>query len=58
MGFVLANPLAFAWTVEERDVAHGFYWALMFGYALLFGSFGPLYSLCGERGNVARARGA
>jgi hypothetical protein len=53
MGYVLANPLQYAWTPEEQDFVHGPYWGIMLAYASLFGLSGVLFSMC-ER--LRRAR--
>ena len=45
MGYVLANPVEYAWVPTEADFAHGPYWDVMFPYMALFGLTGLLYAL-------------
>ncbi len=44
MGYVLANPVEYAWTPTEADFAHGPYRDVMFTYTALFGLTGLLYA--------------
>jgi hypothetical protein len=44
IGYVLANPVDFAWTPTEANFAHGTDWGLMVGYMALFGLSGLLYA--------------
>jgi hypothetical protein len=43
IGYVLANPVDFAWAPTEADFAHGPHWGLMVGYMALFGLSGLLF---------------
>lgn len=49
MGYVLANPVEFAWAPTEAEFAHGPYWDVMLTYMALFGLTGVLYSAGRER---------
>ena len=45
MGYVMANPVEFAWTPSEVEFQHGPYWDSMIIYMALFGLTGLVYSL-------------
>lgn len=53
MGFVLANPVTFAWSPTEADFLLGPRWGDMATYMVLFGLaglvYGTLHSLCRHR---------
>jgi len=44
MGYVLANPVEFAWTPTEADFTSGPYWNVMLGYMALFGLTGLFFA--------------
>ena len=52
MGYVLANPLEFAWPPTETDFTHGPCWGGRLGYVALFGSTGLFFAAGAERGAV------
>ena len=53
MGYVLANPVEYAWMPTEADFAHGPYWDVMLTYMALFGLTGLPYAL-GREGQPER----
>lgn len=50
MGFVLANPAAFAWSLSEEDFQHGAYWDRMVSYVVLFGLMGLVFGKGCQKG--------
>lgn len=55
IGYMLANPLVFAWTPEEADFISGPHWSHMAGYMALFGLSGLAYALGAERRRSSQA---
>lgn len=49
MGYVLANPVTFAWTPTEEQFEHGPYWFDMLIYMVLFGLSGVMYAYLHRR---------
>jgi hypothetical protein len=49
MGYVLANPVEFAWSPTEMDFQHGPYWSVMLAYMALFGLSGLAFSYFGRQ---------
>ena len=51
VGYMLANPVAYAWLPTDADFTHGTYWLIMLTYMLCSCATGWLFSLGTNRPN-------